>query len=122
MGADRFHPPEDGAAAVVSGQQLLQPAVRARVRWVRRCAQAGAAGARVVLLIPAHTDTRIWHEAMATTSSLLFIKDRVKFGIPRSNGRHVAASHPSALVGWNVDLRLAGELGTAVPLRNPEPG
>lgn len=123
VGADRFHAlPEDGAARPWSAASIFcnPPYGEARVRWVRRCAQAGAAGAQVVLLIPAHTDTRIWHEAMATASSLLFIKGRVKFGIPRSNGRQVAASHPSALVGWNVDLRLAGELGTAVPLVSTE--
>lgn len=95
------------------------PYGEARVRWVRRCAEAGAAGSRVAPLIPAHTDTRIWHEAMETATSLLFIKGRVKFGVPRPNGRKVAASHPSALVGWNVDLRLAGQLGTAFPLNDP---
>lgn len=91
------------------------------MRWVRRCAEAGAAGSRVVLLIPAHTDTRIWHEAIRSATSLLFIRGRVKFGIPRANGRQFAASHPSALIGWNVDLRQARHLGTGFDLRNPAP-
>lgn len=72
-----------------------------------------------MLLIPAHTDTRIWHDAMASATSLLFIKGRVKFGVPRDNGRQIAASHPSALVGWNVDLRQVGLLGTGILLHNP---
>lgn len=123
VGADRFFAlPDDGASRPWSARTVFcnPPYGEARVRWVRRCAEAGAAGSSVVLLIPAHTDTRIWHEAMATATSL-FIKGRVKFGVPRPNRRQVAASHPSALVGWNVDLRLADHLGTALRLSNPSP-
>ncbi len=122
--AERFFAlPDDGAARPWSARTVFcnPPYGEARVRWVRRCAEAGAAGSLVVLLIPAHTDTRIWHEAMETATSLLFIKGRVKFGVPRPNGRQVAASHPSALVGWNVDLGLASELGTALTLHESSP-
>lgn len=74
-----------------------------------------------MLLIPARTDTRIWHEALHTATSVLFIKGRVKFGVPRPNGRHVAASHPSALLAWNVDLREITALGTALLVSPPVP-
>ncbi|WP_350247820.1 DNA N-6-adenine-methyltransferase (plasmid) [Rhodococcus sp. D-6] len=124
VGAERFYAlPDDGAARSWSAATVFcnPPYGEARVRWVRRCAEAGAAGSRVVLLIPAHTDTRIWHEAMASATSLLFVKGRVKFGVPRTNGRQVAASHPSALIGWNVDLRHADELGSAFLLRTQPP-
>jgi len=124
VGAERFCAlPDDGAARPWAAATVFcnPPYGEARVRWVRRCAEAGASGSRVVLLIPAHTDTRIWHEAMATATSLLFIMGRVKFGVPRPNGRQVAASHPSALVGWNVDLRQADELGSAFSLRGADP-
>lgn len=124
VGADRFFAlPDDGASRPWSASTVFcnPPYGEARVRWVRRCAEAGASGSSVVLLIPAHTDTRIWHEAMATATSLLFIKGRVKFGVPRPNRRQVAASHPSALIGWNVDLHPADHLGTALRLPNPSP-
>lgn len=124
VGAERFYAlPDDGASRSWLAATVFcnPPYGEARVRWVRRCAEAAAAGSRVVLLIPAHTDTRIWHEAMASATSLLFIKGRVKFGVPRANGRQVAASHPSALIGWNVDLRQADELGTAFLLRDQPP-
>lgn len=124
VGAERFYAlPDDGVALPWDAETVFcnPPYGEARIRWIRRCAEAGAAGSRVVLLIPAHTDTRIWHEAMASATSLLFIKGRVKFGVSRSNGRQAAASHPSALVGWNVDLRGAGALGTAVLLRADPP-
>jgi hypothetical protein len=77
VGADTFYAlPDDGAALPWSAGSVFcnPPYGEARVRWVRRCAEAGAAGSRVVLLIPAHTDTRIWHEAMDSATSLLFIK------------------------------------------------
>jgi hypothetical protein len=124
VGAERFYAlPDDGAALPWDAATIFcnPPYGEARVRWVRRCAEAGAVGAQVVLLIPAHTDTRIWHYAMTSATSLLFVQGRVKFGMPRSNGRQVAATHPSALIGWNVDLRRADQIGTGVFLNNPPP-
>lgn len=120
VGAVKFYTlPIDGAAQSWDAATIFcnPPYGEARIRWVRRCAEAALTGAQVVLLIPAHTDTRIWQEAMRTASSVLFVKGRVKFGIPRENGRQQAASHPSCLIGWNVDLRQIDELGVvfAVP-------
>lgn len=111
-------PPQDGLALPWDAETIFcnPPYGKAREPWVRRCIEAGARGARVVLLIPAHTDTRIFQEAVSTVSGVLFIKGRVKFGVLRPNRRQVAASHPSALLGWNVDLSLAASLGAvAVP-------
>lgn len=92
------------------------PYGKAREPWVDRCIQAGAEGRKVVLLIPAHTDTRVFQRAMGTATSVLFIKGRVKFGVLRKNRRQEAASHPSALIGWNVDLAPAAKLGHVVVL------
>lgn len=92
------------------------PYSKAREPWVRRCIEAGTRGQSVVLLIPAHTDTRIWHEAMATASALCFIKGRVKFGILRENRRQEAASHASALIGWNTSLASCSAIGSVVEL------
>lgn len=92
------------------------PYSKAREPWVQKCISAGALGQKVVLLIPAHTDTRIWHKAMETASAVCFIKGRVKFGVLRANRRQEAASHPSALIGWNVTLRECEVLGHVVDL------
>jgi len=92
------------------------PYGKAREPWVLRCMDAGARGQKVVLLIPAHTDTRIWHQAMETASAVCFIKGRVKFGVLRENRRQEAASHPSALISWNVTLDACAELGHVVTL------
>lgn len=92
------------------------PYGKAREPWVLRCVDAGMHGQRVVLLIPAHTDTRIFQAALATATAVVFIKGRVKFGVLRPNRRQQAASHPSALIGWNVDLAACSELGAVVRL------
>lgn len=92
------------------------PYSKAKEPWVRKCIEAGERGQKVVLLIPAHTDTRIFHEAMQTASAVCFIKGRVKFGVLRKNRRQEAASHPSALIGWNVTLRECDHLGHVVQL------
>lgn len=88
------------------------PYSKARERWVKRCIEAADAGSRVVLLMPSHTDTRLFHLALQTASHVVFIKGRVKFGILRENRRQQAASHPSCLIGWNlVDVAPLAVLG-----------
>lgn len=97
----------DGAATSWNSPNIASvyvnpPYGKVRERWVARCLEAAASGSRVVLLIPSHTDTRLFHKAIATASHVVFIKGRVKFGILRSNRRQEAASHPSCLIGWNL--------------------
>jgi hypothetical protein len=114
VGAERFYvPPQDGAELSWDAETVFvnPPYGKVRERWVVRCIEAGAAGSRVVLLIPAHTDTRIFQEALRSATSLVLIRGRVKFGVLRPNRRQQAASHPSALIGWNVDLTPCAVLG-----------
>lgn len=120
VAADQFiTPPADGAAApwVADTIWCNPPYGQARNRWVGRCIEAGTAGARVVLLIPAHTDTQVFQRALGSATTVLFVQGRIKFGTPRpdGSGRQMAASHPSALLGWNVDLRRIDHLGFAAP-------
>lgn len=122
-GADVFYTVvDDGLTAPWCGLDWFPtvyvnpPYSRAKEPWVRRCIDQGDGGQKVALLIPAHTDTRIFHEAMQTASAVCFIKGRVKFGVLRNNRRQEAASHPSALIGWNVDLTPCAVLGRVVTL------
>lgn len=87
------------------------PYSKAREPWVKRCVEAGVCGQKVILLIPAATDTRIFQEAVATSTAVVFVKGRVKFGTLRPNRRQHAASHPSALIGWNTELDACSTLG-----------
>lgn len=119
-GAERFFTAsDDGLALPWDGYAIYvnPPYSKAREPWVRKCVDAGARGQRVVLLIPSHTDTRIWHEAMETASAVCFIKGRVKFGVLRNNRRQEAASHPSAPLGWNCDLSECAGIGRVVALQ-----
>lgn len=113
-----FHPPQDGAELPWEAESIFvnPPYGKARERWVRRCVEAGARGARVVLLIPAAMDTRIVQQALASADAAVFIRGRVKFGVLRPNRRQQAASHPSMLLGWNVDLRPCAHLGHRIDL------
>jgi hypothetical protein len=108
-----YAPPQDGlvlpwlhATAFVN-----PPYGKAREAWVRKCIAYGIDGMKIILLIPAHTDTRIFQAALRSATAVVFIKGRVKFGVLRPNRRQVAASHPSALIGWNVDLQECEPLG-----------
>ena len=116
--AEMFWTPElDGLEMTWGGGDWLPtifcnpPYSKAREPWVKRCIEAGERGQKVVLLIPAATDTRIWQEAASTADAVVFLKGRVKFGVLRPNRRQVAASHPSSLIGWNTDLAACSALG-----------
>jgi hypothetical protein len=111
-----FFPPVDGAEQSWRHHETIfcnPPYGKARERWVDKCIAEGEDGAGVVLLIPAHTDTRTFQRAAESASAIVFIKGRVKFGVLRPNRRQVAASHPSALLCWNVDLDPLCHLGIA---------
>lgn len=119
VGADIFYtPPQDGAELPWDAATIFvnPPYGKARERWVDRCIEAANAGVKVILLIPAHTDTRIFQKAVQTTSHVVFAKGRLKFGVLRPNRRQVAASHPSALLCWNLtDVSPLAHLGFVAP-------
>jgi hypothetical protein len=100
-----FAPPRDGLALPWLARTIFvnPPYGKAREPWVQRCIEA-APGRKIVLLIPAHTDTKCFQKAAASATSVVFIRSRVKFGVLRPNRRQVAASHPSALIAWGVDV------------------
>lgn len=90
------------------------PYGKAREPWVRKCIAHAETRYPVILLIPAATDTRIFQAAAESADSVVFVRGRVKFGTRRGNRRQHAASHPSALFGWNTDLDACAELGLRV--------
>jgi hypothetical protein len=113
--AARFYcPPVDGAKQPWAAQSVFcnPPYGKVRERWVKRCIVAGEAGVRVCLLMPAAMDTHISQSALASADVVLFVQGRLKFGVPRTDGRQMAASHPSALYFWNPKtLAPVGHLG-----------
>lgn len=115
VGASRFYTVEDDGLSQPWGYAptifVNPPYGKPRERWVQACITAGHRQQKVVLLIPAATDTVIFQRAAKTATAVVFIKGRVKFGTLRPNRRQHAASHPSALIGWNVDLDACSTLG-----------
>lgn len=111
-----YFPPQDGAALPWDAATIFvnPPYSKARERWVGRCTAAAEAGSKVVLLMPAATDTRIFQRAAGSATAIVFVRGRVKFGVLRANRRQEAASHPSVLVGWNVRLDACVPLGLRV--------
>lgn len=49
-------------------------------KWVKKCADEAEQGALVVMLIPARTDTKYFHEYIYQKHEMRFIKGRLYFG------------------------------------------
>ena len=64
----------------------------------KMCYEQSMTKGQFVLLIPARTDTRYWHEYIQFATEIRFIKGRLKFG-----GASAGAPFPSALIDFNGD-------------------
>jgi hypothetical protein len=117
-GANRFYTTEDDGLLQPWTEFSWYPSTfvnppygKAREPWVHRCMDNEIFGAPIILLIPASTDTRIFQRACHTAQAVVFTQGRLKFGTRRANRRRHAASHPSALIGWNTELEACVRLG-----------
>lgn len=61
--------------------------------WVRKASESAGAGATVVMLLPARTDTKWFHEYIYGRAEIRFVRGRLKFG-----GSPNAAPFPSMVV------------------------
>lgn len=105
-GAERFYaPPQDGCVLPWDAESIFcnPPYGEVRARWVDRCIAEGQRR-KVVLLIPSHTETRVFQRALRECATCLLVQARLRFGVLRENRRQEAASHGSALFGFRVDL------------------
>jgi hypothetical protein len=112
-----YHLPMDGAALPWDAQRIFvnPPYAEAKDRWSQRCRAEAATGKVIALLVPSHTETRTAQALLAACTSVLFVKARLRFGVLRENRRQEAASHGSAIFGFNLDLSpMAPEFGQAL--------
>ena len=100
----------------------VNPPFASLAAWAEKCATEAKAGAEVVLLLPARTDTRYWHTSIATAQAVCFWRGRMRFvGAPAS------APFPTALVYWGSRVddfrRVFSPFGMVVslPSSTPEP-
>ena len=88
-----FTKEDDGLAQQWSGVCWMNPPYGRQIGdWVRKAFESAQAGATVVCLLPARTDTRWWHD-YAAQGEVRFIQGRLKFG-----GGKNSAPFPSAIV------------------------
>lgn len=84
---------DDGLTQEWRGRCWMNPPYGRTIgQWMRKAYESAQAGAFVVCLVPARTDTAWWHE-YAMKGQVRFIRGRLKFG-----GHANSAPFPSALV------------------------
>lgn len=116
--------PDDGCSMpwTLSRNVFCNPPYgEARGRWVRRCIEVGSS-VPVILLIPSHTETRTFQQAVGACTSMVLVRARLRFGVLRENRRQEAASHGSAIIGFGVDLSPLRFLGVVVKPQQPQDG
>ena len=69
-------------------------------RWCAKAADEATRGALVVGLLPARTDTTWWHDYVAPSAHIVYLRGRVRFGQAKAG-----APFPSAVAIWSRTLR-----------------
>lgn len=92
---DKFFTPEmNGLKQEWEGVCWCNPPYGREIgKWVEKAYIASTFGATVVMLLPARTDTKWFHEYIYTKAEIRFIKGRLKFGNSKT-----AAPFPSMVV------------------------
>ena len=85
-------------------------------KWVEKCYRESLKGVKVVMLIPARTDTKWFHNYILDKAEIRFIKGRLKFinrTLPswREDGNFKVSSapFPTMLVIYNSEPRMASQ-------------
>lgn len=107
-----FTPDQDGLKQDWSGTCWMNPPYGRHIgKWVQKAYHSAHAGAIVVCLLPARTDTRWWHDYVTKAAKVEFLKGRLKFG-----GGHASAPFPSAVVIFRPPDRIPVRLRAAEQL------
>lgn len=79
--AKHYTAEEDGLSQDWTGETVFcnPPYGRELPKWIEKCATARNASTTVVMLIPARTDTRAYHNYILGVAEIRFIKGRLKF-------------------------------------------
>jgi len=91
---------QDGLAQDWTGETVFcnPPYGREMPKWIKKCYEHYTGGGIAVMLIPARTDTKAFHEYIYGKAEIRFIKGRLKFG-----GSHNSAPFPSMVVVFKGD-------------------
>lgn len=90
----RYFTPEDNGLVKDWSTEVvfMNPPYSECAAWMQKAYQSSLAGATVVCLVPARTDTRWWH-GFAMKAEIRLIKGRLRFGDAAQN-----APFPSAII------------------------
>lgn len=89
-----FTQDDDGLSQTWSGRCWMNPPYGREIgAWMQKAWESSRAGATVVCLVPARTDTAWWHNYAAKADEVHFLRGRLKFG-----GSSDSAPFPSAIV------------------------
>lgn len=90
-----YIPPErDGLAVPWGGVCWMNPPYGKDIgKWVHKAYESAEAGAVVVCLLPARTDTKWWHDFCMRATEIRFVQRRIRF-----EGARWTAPFPSAIV------------------------
>ena len=92
-----FTKSDDGLSQQWTGTCWMNPPYGREIgKWMKKAFESSQAGATVVCLIPARTDTAWWHD-YAANGEVRFLRGRVKF-VSRDGSNKQSAPFPSALV------------------------
>ena len=91
----KFYTPEqDGLRQPWDGTCWCNPPYGREIeKWVRRALFASVSGYTVVMLLPARTDTKWFHDYIYKRAEIRFVKGRLKFGHSKNS-----APFPSMIV------------------------
>jgi len=101
--ANFFTEAEDGLSKCWEGftSFINPPYGRGMDRWIQKAYQESRKeDTRVVMLIPARTDTKYWHQYVMKADEVYFVKGRLKFGESENS-----APFPSAVVVFDGSNR-----------------
>jgi len=94
-----FTPEMDGLKQEWTGVVWCNPPYGRQIKhWIKKAYESSLKGAKVVMLIPARTDTAYWHDYVMK-GEIEFIRGRLKFGESKEN-----APFPSAIVIFKGEL------------------
>lgn len=89
-----YTPEDDGLSQPWNGVCWCNPPYgKAIGKWIQKAYETFAGGGTVVMLLPARTDTKWFHEYIYNKAEIRFIKGRLKFGNSKN-----AAPFPSMIV------------------------
>ena len=89
-----YTPEDDGLSQPWNGICWCNPPYGRTIgKWVQKAYETFAGGGTVVMLLPARTDTKWFHEYIYNKAEIRFIKGRLKFGNSKN-----AAPFPSMIV------------------------